>query len=228
MANTSLGIYIDDGLIKYAKVQRDKDNVKVEAFNVVFYDNLEREINRIITETGSNKIPICVNLSHEMYNYFEVIALMQKKDRAQSIKIDFETLCDEKGLKIDDLETRYLLKESENNSDKLTAIHVSVEKEELSKIASTFVGKKVSSVRPITTSIINLLEISEKENVVIVNLEKQTKVTTIIDGMISKIDTLSIGMKDILDAINETENSTRKSYEVCKNTTIYTQESRRI
>lgn len=223
MANSSLGIYIDTGLIKYAKLQRDKDNVKVEAFNVVFYDNLERELDKIVSETGSSKIPICVNLSNEMYNYFEVISLMQKKDRAQSIKIDFETLCDEKGLSIGDLEARYLLKESETNSDKLTAIHVSVEKNEISRIANALVGKKVSSVRPITTSIINLLEIDDKENVVIVNLEKETKVTTIVDGMISRIDILQAGMKDILSAINETENSERKAYEVCKNTTIYTQ-----
>lgn len=223
MANASLGIYIDDGLIKYAKLQRDKDNVKVEAFNVVFYDNLERELNKIITETGSSKLPICVNLSHEMYNYFEVISLMSTKDRAQSIKIDFETLCDEKGLQISDLESRFLLKENDGNPDKLTAIHVSVEKEEINKIANALVGKKVASVRPITTSIINLIETSEKENVVIVNLERETKVTTIVDGMISRIDTLQAGMKDILSAINETENSMRKSYEACKNTTIYTQ-----
>ena len=223
MANSSLGIYIDNGLIKYAKLQRDKDNVKIEAFNVVFYDNLERELNKIVSETGSSRIPICVNLSNEMYNYFEVISLMQKRDRAQSIKIDFETLCDEKGLSVSDLEARYLLKESETNSDKLTAIHVSVEKDEISKIANALVGKKVTSVRPITTSIINLLELDDKENIVIVNLEKETKVTTIVDGMISRIDTLQSGMKDILSAINETENSERKAYEVCKNTTIYTQ-----
>lgn len=223
MANSSLGIYIDNGLIKYAKLQRDKDNVKIEAFNVVFYDNLERELNKIVSETGSSRIPICVNLSNEMYNYFEVISLMQKRDRAQSIKIDFETLCDEKGLSVSDLESRYLLKESETNSDKLTAIHVSVEKDEISKIANALVGKKVTSVRPITTSIINLLELDDKENIVIVNLEKETKVTTIVDGMISRIDTLQSGMKDILSAINETENSERKAYEVCKNTTIYTQ-----
>lgn len=233
MSNSSLGIYIDDGLIKYAKVQKTKDSTKndvfkVEAFNVVFYDNLERELNKIIAETGSSKTSICVNLSNEMYNYFEVIALMQKKDRAQSIKIDFETLCDEKGLSVSDLETRYLLKESETNSDKLTAIHVSVQKDEISKIANALVGKKIASVRPITTSIINLLDIDESENVVIVNLEKETKVTTIIGGMISRIDTIQAGMKDILDVINETENSERKVYEVCKNTTIYTQGSENV
>ena len=222
MANSSLGIYIDDGLIKYAKLQRDKDNVKVEAFNVVFYEDLEKELNKIISETGSNKIPICLNLRNEMYNYFEVISMIQKKDRAQSIKIDFETLCDEKGLNVSDYESRYLLTESPDNQDKLVALHVSVQKAEISSLANLFVGKKIESIRPIATSIINLVDLSEKENVVIVNLEKETKVTTIIDGMINRIDTLSTGMKDILDAINETENSERKSYEACKNTTIYT------
>ena len=38
-------------------------------------------------------------------------------------------------------------------------------------------------------------------------IERETKVTTIVDGMISRIDTLQAGMKDILSAINETENS---------------------
>lgn len=222
MANSSLGIYIDDGLIKYAKLRRDKDEVKVEAFNVVFYENLEREVNKIISETGSSKVPICLNLSNEVYNYFEVISLMQQKDRAQSIKLDFETLCAEKGMQASDFEARSLLTESNVNPDKLIALHVSVEKNEISKLANTFTGKKIESIRPITTSIINLLESSDKENVVIVNLELETKVTTIVDGMISKIDVLPMGMKNVLDVINETENSERKSYEVLKNTTIYT------
>lgn len=222
MANSSLGIYIDDGLIKYAKLQRDKDSVKIEAFNVVFYDNLERELNKIITETGSSKIPICLNLSHEEYNYFEVVSMMQVKDRAKSIKLDFDTYCDEKGLASSNFEAKYLLRETPDNPDKLVAIHASVEKEEISKLAKLFVGKKIESVRPITTSIINLLDDTDKENIVIVNLEKETKVTTIVDGVLNRIDTLSVGMKDILEAINEIENSERKSYEACKNTTIYT------
>ena len=39
-SNSSLGIYIEEDLIKYAKVVKDRDTYKVEAFNIVFYDNL--------------------------------------------------------------------------------------------------------------------------------------------------------------------------------------------
>ena len=222
--NSSLGIYIDQGLIKYAKLQKDKDNVKIEAFNVVFYDNLEREINKIITETGSTKIPICVNLSNEMYNYFEVMALMSTKDKAKSVKMDFETLCNEKGMSVSEFETRSLIVPIGDNPDKLVAIHISVDKNELSNISNIFAGKRVQSITSVSTSIANLLDIDvlKNENVVIVNLEKKATVTTVINSIINRVDTLSVGMKDILDAINETENSERKSYEVCKNTTIYT------
>jgi len=222
MANSSLGIYIDDGLIKYAKLQKDKDDIKIEAFNVVFYENLERELNKIIAETGSSKLPICVNLTKEQYNYFDVISYMKDKDKAQSVKLDFETWCDEVGKNASDFECRTLITESLDNPDKLIAMHVSVYKSDLSKIANLFAGKKIESVRPIATSIINLLDIQDKENVVIVNLEKETKVTTIVNGRITKIDTLQTGMKEIFDVINETENSEMKAYDVCKNTTIYT------
>lgn len=226
MANSVLGIFIDDNVIKYAKVQKEKDELKVEAFNIVFYENLEKELNRIITETGSSKIPICFNVSHESYNYFDVIAFMKKKDRENSIKMDFSTLCVEKGLDEKDFDTKFLLRTADNNADKITALHIAVNKEELEQTTKLFVGKKIDSVEPITTSILNIVDFSEdeKENVIIVNLEGQTKITTIIDGSINRIDTLNIGMNDILGKINETENSMRKSYDIFKNTTIYTQD----
>ena len=71
---SSLGIYIENNLIKYAKVVKEKDSIKVEAFNIVFYENLKSTIDRIIEETNSYRTPIIVNLSDEKYDYFQVSA----------------------------------------------------------------------------------------------------------------------------------------------------------
>ena len=35
-----LGLYIDNSLIKYAKLSKEKDLIKVESFGVKFYENL--------------------------------------------------------------------------------------------------------------------------------------------------------------------------------------------
>ena len=36
---SSLGVFIDNNIIKYAKLQKEKDNVKVEAYNVAFFED---------------------------------------------------------------------------------------------------------------------------------------------------------------------------------------------
>ena len=67
---SSLGIYIDKNIIKYAKITREKDDLKVDAFGIKSYTNLEQTLKQIISETFSFKIPISVNLSEEMYDFF--------------------------------------------------------------------------------------------------------------------------------------------------------------
>ena len=79
-----------------------------------------------------------------------------------------------------------------------------------------------------STSIANLIEKNEKENSVIINIENKTKITTILKNEIVKIDTIDEGMGEILEKIDSVENSRQKSYEVCKNTTIYTQGSENV
>ena len=69
MANTTcLGLYIEENLIKYAKVSKDHDIIKVEAFGIKFYDKIGEAINQVIQETYSQKTPISINMSEEMYN----------------------------------------------------------------------------------------------------------------------------------------------------------------
>ena len=46
-----LGLYIEENIIKYAKVSKDKDVIKIDSFGVKFYDKLsERTITRFERE----------------------------------------------------------------------------------------------------------------------------------------------------------------------------------
>ena len=77
-----LGLYIEDNLIKYAKISKNNELIKVESFGIKFYEKLEDTIKQIVEETYSFKTPISINLSEEIYNQFEVFSLLNKKDIA--------------------------------------------------------------------------------------------------------------------------------------------------
>ena len=55
-------------------------------------------------------------------------------------------------------------------------------------------------------TITNLVDVKEKENIAIVNMEEKTTVTTIIDSKIYEISKLEEGTDTILNNINEKEN----------------------
>lgn len=226
-----LGIYIEDDVIKYAKVDKNKDLLKVDSSNVVFYEkeNIAQTLEKIIRETFSSKDLISINISNELYNYFEVFAALKQSDKNKSIDLDFELLCSEKGYNKDSLESRSFYRNSKENPEKMRVIHVATNKEGIHKRLQEFTGSKVATVTPITTSIFNLTDLGPKdENVLIVNIEKDTKITTVIGGEIYNVDILPNGMGEILDSINRVENSMKKSYECCKNTTIYTQDTQEL
>lgn len=219
-----LGIQVENDVIKYAKVQQEKDLIKVEAFNIVFFENLEKTIQRIIEETNSYKTPIVVNLSDEKYDYFQVSGLMNRNDRKAAVQIDFDLFCEEKNINKNTIETRFLFTSDPNNADMVRVIAVSANQGDLEQKKINLVNYKLQEISPLPTSIANLIEKNEKENSIIINIENKTNITTILKGEIVKIDNINEGMGEILDKINFVENSKQKSYEVCKNTTIYSQQ----
>lgn len=220
--STCLGIYIENNLIKYAKLSKENDIIKVEAFNMKFYDNLEETLNQIIAETYSYRIPISINLTDETYNYFKVFSLLSKKDIKNVIETEFESICYENGKNKDGFETRYILVNDLEDKEKIKAIHVSANKADIARKTSKLENNKVISISPIGISIANLLELNEKENVLIVNIEDKTTVTTIVNKNIYNVDTFEEGTEQILQKINEKENSYLKAYDICKSTTLYT------
>ena len=88
-----LGLYIEDNLIKYAKVSKNNDALKVESFGVKFYEKIGTAIKQIVEETYSFKLPISINTTDEWYNEIEVFSLLSKKDIDNAIKTEFENIC---------------------------------------------------------------------------------------------------------------------------------------
>lgn len=217
-----LGLYIDNNIIKYAKVSKEKDNLKVESFGVNFYEKLEDGIKQVIEETYSYKVPISVNLAEENYEYFDMYSLLNKNDLPKAIKTEFEAYCGDKGYNPNVFETRYAIIDNLEDKEKLKVIHVSNNKIDLNKRIQQMQGYKLSGVFPIGMSITNLNKFQPKENALIVNIEGKTTITTVINQKIYDVKILDVGSEDFLTKINLKENSYSKTYEICKETTIYT------
>ena len=220
--SSCLGLYIENNLIKYAKVTKDREVLKVDSFGVKFYDKLGSAIDQIVSETYSFKTPISINLSEEVYQYFYFFSLLNKNDLNKAVETEFESYCAEKGYNRNALETRFALVPDLEDTEKIKAIYVSANKAEINKKIQDLSGKNIVNIVPLPMTISNVAEIKERENIAIVNLEDRTTVTTIIKGQIYDITKIDEGMGGILSNISLKENSYSKAYEICKNTTIYT------
>ena len=217
-----LGLYIETNIIKYAKLSKEKDDYKVEAFGIRFFENIGEEVNKIIEETFSFNVPISINLANEKYLYFDVFALLTKKDIKQTVETEFESYCEEKQYNTNAFENRYALTKNLADKEKLRAIDISVNKIDLTRQTSFLDNYKLDCVIPLSVAIGNLANLNKRENQLIVNMEEKITITTILEQQIYDIETLDYGATDVLDNINKVENSYAKSYEICKNTTIYT------
>lgn len=217
-----LGIYIENNLIKYAKVSKNHNDLKIESFGVRFYENLSEEIDKIVEETYSFGVPISINLLNEKYLYFNIFALLNQKDIKKSIETELENYCDEKKYNVNAFETRYALVQSIQDKDQLKAIDILANKIEVNKQLQRLNKYKLTNVMPLPMTITNLTKFDKKDNTLIINMEETTTITTIVNSQIYEIETLDIGSKEVLEDINKIENSYSKAYEICKNTTIYT------
>lgn len=226
--SSCLGIYVEDNIIKYAKVSEDRELIKLETFGVKFYDDIEQTIEQIINETLSYKIPISINTNNEQYNYFEMFSMLNEKDMQKAVDTEFEVLCEEKGYNKNALDSRNIIINNLENKEKVNVMHISTNKADISKKVQQFQKYNLKNISPLPIAIANNIEIGVKENAIILNLESQTTVTTIVNGQVSKIDILENNIGQILEKINQKENSYAKVYDILKNTTIYTAEGKML
>ena len=209
-----LGLYVEDNLIKYAKVSKEKDGFKIDSYGIKFYSNVNEAIDQIVQETNSLKTPININTIDENYQYFSMFSQLNKKDLEKAVKMEFEAYCTEKGYNASTLETRYLCADDTTNLERIRVINISENTVELNKIKQMLNGKKIGMILPVPITITNVAELTGKENVMIVNLEQKTTITTIKGKFVSDIQILDEGSAAILQSIDQKENSYAKSYSI--------------
>ena len=224
-----LGIYVQKNLIKYAKVSKDRSNLKIEAYGVKFYDgDIEKTIEQIVKETYSFQLPISINIGDEKYTYSNVFALLKAQDLEKAMDTEFEFFCNNNNLNKNALEYRKISSPSTEDRDKLRVVYSYVDKSSVVQTLQLLDKFKIHNVSPIAITIPNLNETLVQEDCLIVNLEEETEVTTIINGKIYSVDKIETGMGKILRFIEERENSIQRAYEVCKNTTVYTKSGQNL
>ncbi len=224
-----LGIYIQDNIIKYAKVSKDRSNYKIEAYGVKFYDiDVEKTIEQIIKETFSYKIPISINIEKESYTYSNLFKLLKQQDLEKSIDTEFDFFCSSNNKNKNTLECRKIKTTNLEDRDKIRVIYTYTDKANIVERMQLFDKYRVDNISPIATVIPSINKAATQENCVIVNIEQQTEVTTVVNGKVYKIDKVETGMKDILKEISEKESSISKAYEICKNTTVYTRSGQNL
>ena len=217
-----LGIYIENNLIKYAKVSKDKNAFQIESYGIRFVENINDAIKKIVEETYSFNTPISINLANEKYLYFDVFALLSKSDIQKTVQTEYEAYCDENKYNIKAFENRHALVPNIENKEKIRAIDVIVNKIELNKQKQYLEKMNLTKITPIGTAITNIVNVDKNENVIIVNMEEKTTITSVYNRQIYNVETIDFGSEEVLEKINRVENSMSKAYEICKGTTIYT------
>ena len=134
--------------------------------------------------------------------------------------------CSDQGYNPNVFETRYAVSKNPQDKEKLKIIHIAANKIELNKKIQTIDKNKLGGIIPISMAIPNLIETKPRENCLIVNIEDNTTVTTILDENVFDVNVFDEGCQEFLRKINIKENSMAKAYEICKNTTIYTSDSK--
>lgn len=217
-----LGIHIQDNLVKYAKIYKGKNNIKIEAYGVKFYDSdIESTIEQIVKETSSYQVPISVNIDGEKYTYANIFNLLKPQDREKAIDTEFEYFCNNNKKNKNTLEVRKIKAPIIEDRDKIRVIYTYLEKANLVEKMKPLDKYKIYNISPIATVIPNINKMIFQENCAVVNIEQNTEITTIVNGAIYKVDKINEGMNTILKSIIKKEHSISRAYEICKNTTVY-------
>ncbi len=222
--SSCLGIYINDDVIKYAKLSYEKNNIHLEQYGTRFVklDKLNL-IQSIIKETDSENCKIAITPENSEYINLEAFDQAQIKGHFADIaKMEFEAWCERTGKSTQKYKYIYKVADVKNSNNKRDIALNVVEKEMVDRYTSRF--PNISSIYP-ASFLTNRLVQPEDQNYILVDLSNNLTIFVVINNQIVEIRNFDIGMKQILHDFSGKLGSYQKAYDACKQINVFSEGS---
>ncbi len=221
MANC-LGIYFDDNIVKYAKlIKNSAGTVEIKEHGIRFIKStLKETLEKVISDTNSDKdVSIVINAPKLEYNPFQLFKQISSNDLQNVIKLEYEDLCEKNSVAPESFSYIYSLSSTIIGDYRRGIMGVSEKKliEEYSKIGET----EVVSMYPVDLLLPTTVP-EEDKNYVLINLDKDSFVTTVLNGKVTYTSVYKTGMKQIIDKFIDVLGSYQKAYDACKQLNVFT------
>ena len=222
MANC-LGIYLDDNIVKYAKLSLDNSkNINVEKYGIKFTsDNYEQIINQIIVETDSQNVPVVINPQDDLYYSSQVYEQVKDNSYVPDImKLEFEAWCEKNAKSPEKYSYVYMVSDYKNSENRRNALLNIAPKESIN--AELNMVKSLSQIMP-AKPLVNRIVSDEEDSYILINIDSALSLTVVINKKIVEFKTYDTGMKSVLSDFTRNLGSYEKAYLACKQMNVYTE-----
>lgn len=218
-----LGIYLDNNIIKYAKLSLDNSkSINVEKYGIKFAsDNYEQIINQIIVETDSQNIPVVINPQDDLYYSSQVYEQVKDNSYVPDImKLEFEAWCEKNAKSPDKYSYVYMISDYKNSENRRNSLLNITPKDSInSEINMVKTVAQIIPAKPIVKRIVS----DEEDSYILINIDSSLSLTVVINKKIVEFKSYNTGMKSVLDDFTRNLGSYEKAYSACKQMNVYTE-----
>lgn len=220
--SSCLGIYVNENVIKFAKLSYEKNVLQLEKYGTRFVkiDPLN-QIEAIIQETNSTRTPVAITPEKSEFINIEMFEQGHVKAFFNDVtKMEFEAWCEKNAKSPQRYDYIYKSADAKNVDGKRNIEINIVEKDVLSKYTQRF--NNVSSIYP-SGLLTQRLVPSTEQNYVLVDFSDTLTVIVVVEGKVVDMKNYKIGMKQILQDFAGKLGSYQKAYEACKQINVFSE-----
>lgn len=224
--SSCLGIYIGDKVVKYAKLVREENTsgIKVVTYGTkIHLGNKSDIINNIVTATGSEEVPVCINAQGEKVHKTEVLKIIGRSDLESLIDLEVIDFTGNEDRSERSYVYKYTLLDSLVSRDNYTANIMIKDRPDVDKYLTDETTPVVSMYS--TPYILDEVAPKSESNYLIIDMNEDTNLIFVSGGKLANVVNMELGMKKILETFPEMLGSYQKAYDICKTINVFSDES---